>query len=142
MNRRTAACSALVASALLAAAAFAPAAPAGHTTTAPSVFVNVHVTISDTKLTLTPKVAPRGAAARFLIRNIGTKPHTFNFGSTKIGSGFQTGFARVIPPKSRQILLLYLNYRGRLAYSVDSARAGMKGLFDVGPTCAQCIQDN
>jgi hypothetical protein len=44
------------ASALLA-AAFAPALQARPQTTAPSILVNVHVTISDTKIKLTPSSA-------------------------------------------------------------------------------------
>lgn len=140
MSCRNGALTALVVSALLV-AAFAPAAPARPQTTSPSIFINVHVTISDTKITLTPNVAPRGSDARFLLRNIGTKAHLFTFGSTKVGSGFQTGFTRLVKPNTRQILLLYLSYRGTLPYFVDDARSGMKGRFTVGPTCALCIQD-
>jgi hypothetical protein len=122
-------------------AALAPLSLAAPRTTAPGVLVNVHVTISDTTIKLTPKTAPRGSDARFLIRNIGKKPHTFTLGAAKVRPGSPTGFTRAFPPKSHQIFVLLLTYRGTLPYSVDGGRSGMKGVFTIGETCALCIPD-
>lgn len=128
--------------ALLLGAILVPAAESQTRTTAPSVFVNVHVTLTDSKVIVSPKTAPRGSDARFIIRNIGTKPHSFT-----LITGAQHGFSRVFKPgKHATTLLLYLNYRGALTYygGDSSAQAGpaMRGTFLVGPTCTQCVQDD
>jgi hypothetical protein len=124
----------------------APSAEARPQTTAPNVFVNIHVTLTDTKVILTPKTAPRGSDARFIVKNTGTKPHTFTLGSSVLGANLQSGFSRTVQPKQSKILLLYLNARGALPYyggaTAKKSSPKMKGVFLVGPTCAECIQDN
>ncbi|MDP9225146.1 MAG: hypothetical protein M3P18_15125, partial [Actinomycetota bacterium] len=91
---------------------------------------------------VSPHTAPRGADARFLVRNIGTKPVTFTIGNGPHGVGVQTGFSRVFKPGTQKVLLLYLNYRGAIPYfSGDSfarAKPGTKGSFLVGAQCALC----
>jgi len=123
-----------------------PSALARPQTTAPNVFVNIHVTLTDSKVILFPKTAPRGSDARFIVTNKGTKPHTFTLGSSKLGAGLQSGFTRVVKPKQHQILLLYLNARGALPYyggaTAKKALPSMKGIFLVGPQCAECVQEN
>jgi hypothetical protein len=131
-----------VVASLLVVLVLAPLSAAELRTTAPGVLVNVHVTISDTKVTLTPKIAPRGSDARFVVRNIGKKAHTFTIGSNIVRPGFPTGFTRAFPPKSHKVFILFLTYRGTLPYRVDSGRSGMKGVFIVGDTCTLCIPDN
>jgi hypothetical protein len=107
------------------------AASARPQTTAPNIFVQIHVTITDTKVTLSPKTAPRGTDAQFIIRNAGSKPHTFTLGTTNRGQGVQTGFQRRVAPGKRQMLLLYLNYRGALPYHTDLA-GDRGGKFVIG----------
>jgi hypothetical protein len=127
-------------------AVLASAAVAQPQTTAPNVFVNIHVTLTDTKVILTPKTAPRGSDARFIVTNTGTKPHSFTLGSNKVSPALQSGFTRIVAPKHHEILLLYLNARGALPYyggaTPKKASPAMKGIFLVGATCAECIQDN
>jgi hypothetical protein len=128
------------------AAVLVPSAVARPQTTAPNVFVNIHVTLTDTKVILSPKTAPRGSDARFIVKNTGTKPHTFTLGSNRLGASSQSGFSRTVAPKQSKILLLYLNARGVLPYyggaSASKALPGMKGSFLVGPQCALCVQDD
>jgi hypothetical protein len=124
----------------------APSAGARPQTTAPNVFVNIHVTLTDTKVIMSPKTAPRGSDARFIVSNVGTKPHSFTLGSSKLGADLQSGFTRTVTPKHHEILLLYLNTRGALAYyggtTASKALPAMKGVFLVGPQCAQCVPDD
>ena len=103
-------------------------------TTDPTVFTEIAVTITDSRITVTPDHVERGEYARFVVHNLGRKPHTFTLGSTKgRGSGVQTGFSRMVKPQSEKILLLYLDYRGKLPYhsalKEDLKKPGMKGIF-------------
>jgi hypothetical protein len=120
----------LLGAAAVVAGVIATSAAAQPQTTAPNVFVKIHVTLTDTKVILSPKHAPRGTDAQFLVRNIGTKPHTFTFGTLKRGLGVQTGFSRLVKPGQHQVLLLYLNYRGVLPYYSDHGR--VQGKFIIG----------
>lgn len=128
------------------AAMLVPSALARPQTTAPNVFVNIHVTLTDTEVILSPKTAPRGSDARFIVKNLGTKPHSFTLGSSVLGANLQSGFSRTVQPKQSKILLLYLNARGALQYyggaTAKKSTPKMKGIFLVGPQCAECIQDN
>ena len=123
-----------------------PTASARPQTTAPNIFVNIHVTLTDTKVILSPKTAPRGSDARFIVKNTGTKPHSFTLGANQATPTLQSGFTRVVSPKKQEILLLYLNARGALSYyggsSPSKASPAMKGIFTVGAQCALCNQDN
>src|SRR5476649_2741945 len=127
-------------------AVLASSAYARPQTTAPNVFVNIHVTLTDTKVILSPKSAPRGSDARFIVTNTGTKPHSFTLGSSKLGANLQSGFTRTVNPKQHKILLLYLNTRGVLSYyggaTPKKASPAMKGIFLIGPQCAECVPDD
>jgi hypothetical protein len=127
-------------------AVLVPGAMARPQTTAPNVFVNIHVTLTDTKVILSPKTAPRGSDARFIVKNTGTKPHTFTLGSSRLGADSQSGFTRTVAPKQSKILLIYLNARGVLPYyggaTASKSLPAMKGSFLVGPQCALCVQDD
>ncbi len=120
----------------LLAGALVPAVQARPSTTAPNIFVKVNVTLTDSKIILSTNTAPRGTDAQFIVRNTGTKPHTFTLGTTKRGLGFQTGFTRVFKPGQHQVLLLYLNYRGVLPYysntPADLPKKAMHGTFVIG----------
>jgi hypothetical protein len=115
---------------------------AAEGTTTPTVYVTVNVTLSSSKVTLTPKSVPRGASARFVMRNIGPKPVVFSVGSQTPGLGVRFGFRTVVKPSKPQILLLYLSSRGLVPYYVGksyaAARSGTKGQLIVGAACARC----
>lgn len=121
---------------LLVVAACAPLAHARSETTAPDVIIDIHVTLTNSRIVLSRHNAPRGAYARFTIRNLGTRPHNFTLGKAKRGSGAQTGFSRTLKPRQKQILLLFLDYRGPLPYfaglPADRRKPGMRGVFTIG----------
>lgn len=99
-------------------------------TTAPPPVVDVRVTITDSAIRMSPKGAFRGDFARFILVNAGKKSHTFTFGGAKRGAGVQTGFTQPLKPRQQKILLLFLDYRGRITY-YDRARPSIKGIFTI-----------
>jgi hypothetical protein len=130
---------------LLLVVALVPAAQAHARpqTTAPNVFFNIHVTLTNARIIVDKHRAPRGTYARFVIRNVGTRPLNFTLGRAKRGTGAQSGFSRTLKPRQRQILLLFLDYRGTIPYSsslpADRAKPGMKGVFTIGGCIAQSV---
>jgi hypothetical protein len=104
-------------------------------TTAPPPVVDVRVTITDSAISMSPRSAVRGAFARFILINLGTKPHALTLGTAKRGTGKQTGFSSSLRPKQQKVLLLFLDYRGRLPYfgslPADRTKSGMKGVFTI-----------
>ena len=102
-------------------------------TTVPTVVVPVRITLTDSAIRVTPKQAPRAALGRFILSNKGTKRHAFTLARTKTGSGTQKGFTKVLEPGKRAEVLLYLDYRGRIAYRgslpADRTKVAMKGSF-------------
>jgi hypothetical protein len=139
MSRRLLALLVLV----LASPALASAAQARPQTTAPTVFYNVHVTLTNTRIVLDTHRAPRGTYARFVIRNLDTRPHNFTLGKARRGTGAQSGFSRTLKPRQKQILLLFLDYRGPIPYSgglpADRAKPGMKGIFTIGGCVSESV---
>jgi hypothetical protein len=117
-------------------------ASGSSSTTQPSVFVPIHVTISDSKVTISPKSEPRGSTARFIVKNTGSKPVTFSVGKESPGLGVRFGFRTVLRPGAGKTLLLYLAARGRVPYYVGGsygrAKASQKGQLVVGATCSVC----
>jgi len=106
-------------------------------TTAPDSYVNIDVTMTDTKFTLSRHTGPAGSDARFILHNIGKKAHSFQLGTAKSGIGFQSGFNALVKPGQQKILILYLDYRGaKVPYfgnlPADRNKPGMKGMFTVG----------
>ena len=130
----------ILVAAVLVGVAFVPAGYSRTTTTAPNVYISIHVTLTDSKVIVSPRSAPRGSDARFIVRNIGKKPRNFT-----VRTGALTGFSRVFKPGKRAVLLLYLGYRGTMPYysgaTFASTPAAMKGNLLIGATCAACIQD-
>jgi hypothetical protein len=104
-------------------------------TTAPPAVAPVRVTITDSKISLTPSRAQRGTYARFLLVNLGKKPHTFTIGHLKHASGEQTGFKKELRPNETAIVFLFLDYRGALPYlsshPADRSKPGMRGVFRI-----------
>lgn len=114
-------------------------------TTAPDSYVNIKVTMTDTKFTLSRHSGPAGSDARFIIRDVGKKPHAFQLGTAKSGQGFQSGFNTTVKPGQQKILILYLDYRGaKVPYfgslPADRNNAAMKGIFTVGKCLAVSAQ--
>jgi hypothetical protein len=128
---------------VLASLALAPAAQARPQTTAPTVFFNINVTLTSSRIVLDKHRAPRGTYARFIIRNVDTRPHNFTLGKARRGTGAQSGFSRTLKPRQKQILLLFLDYRGPIPYlgglPADRSKPGMKGVFTIGGCIAQSV---
>jgi hypothetical protein len=128
---------------VLASLALVPAARARPQTTAPTVFFNIHVTLTNSRILLDKHSAPRGTYARFIIRNVDTRPHNFTLGKARRGTGAQSGFSRTLKPRQKQILLLFLDYRGPMPYigglRADRSKPGMKGVFTVGGCVSQSV---
>jgi hypothetical protein len=110
-------------------------AAAGPQTTAPPPVVDIRVTITDRAVKMTPNSAYRGDYARFTLINTGKKAHTLAFGHGKRGTGVQTGFTAALKPSQQKILLLFLDYRGKVPYAgtlpADRTKARMKGSFTI-----------
>jgi hypothetical protein len=107
------------------------------TTTEPTEIIDYNVALRDSGITVTPKVGERGTAGRFIVRNFGKKAHTFTVGTDKVvvlhKAGLSTG---IMNPRSRaKILLLFFDYRGKLAYRsiapADRTNPRMRGFFTI-----------
>jgi hypothetical protein len=119
------------------AVALAPAAQGSFSpdTTAPPPVVTIKVMITDSKIAMSPRRAQRGVMARFILINLGKRPHTFKLGHEQHGTGTQTGFTKALKPSAQEVLIYYLDYRGRLPYlaplPADRSKPGMKGIFTI-----------
>ena len=104
-------------------------------TTAPPAIIPIKITMTDTAFSVTPKSAPRAAFGRFILTNRGKKAHAFTLGSEKRGIGIQTGFTKMLKPDQQAILVLFLDYRGRIAYRgslpADRNKTRMKGFIRI-----------
>jgi hypothetical protein len=126
-----------VALGIAAIAALVPASQslAESETTAPPPLVDVKITITDSRFAVSPKRARRGSLARFILVNLGRKPHAFKLGHQRRGTGAQTGFTTAVPAGKQKVNILFLDYRGTLAYSpalpTDRAKRGMTGNFTI-----------
>jgi len=104
-------------------------------TTAPPQVANIKITISDTGIRVSPKIAQRGSMGRFILVNVGKKPHTIVFGSERRGTGVQTGFTKSLKPSQQSVLLLFLDFRGLLPYRAtlpaDRSKPAMQGNFRI-----------
>ena len=121
---------------LLAAALVPAARGSAPQTTVPDVFLTVHVTLTDSRISLDRRSAGRGDEVRFIMRNAGTKLHNFTLGGNAVrGTGRQTGFSSTLKPKQEKFILLFMDYRGPIPYhsklSHDLRKPGMRGVFTV-----------
>ena len=127
----------LLALAAVSAVALVPAAQSADQprTTAPPQVANIKITISDTAIRMSPKIAQRGSMGRFIVVNIGKKPHTIVLGSERRGTGVQTGFAKSVKPSQQAVLLLFLDFRGLIPYRAtlpaDRSKPAMQGTFRI-----------
>lgn len=86
-----------------------------QTTNEPAIFT-VKGTLTDRSVRLTPGHAARGSIVTFIVTNRGRKTHRFVLGDPKRGLGHGEGFARTLRPNQQATMVMYLNYRGTLAY--------------------------
>lgn len=93
-----------------------------ETTNSPAIFT-AKVTITDTSIVMHPNHASRGSYVSFIVTNRGRKKQTFVFGDVKRGAGHTTGFARTLAPSHQLTVVLYLDYRGVVRYSVHAPSA-------------------
>ena len=104
-------------------------------TTAPPPASNIKVTITDTGVTISPKLAQRGSMGRFILVNTGKKPHTFVLGHERRGTGVQTGFKKALKPSQQSVLILFLDFRGAIPYHsplpADKSKPRMQGIFRI-----------
>jgi hypothetical protein len=125
----------LILVAMLPAFSLVATARAGPLTTAPTLVLNVHVTITNTRIVLDRHSAPRGVEARFIVENVTAEAHNITLSATKATGSAQRGFSRTLKPHQRAIVLLFLDYRTRLPYfsglPADRGKPGMRGLFTV-----------
>ena len=104
-------------------------------TTAPPQVITVKIMITDSAIHMTPRSAPRGDLGRFILVNAGKKRHVFSLGHQRRQTGSQTGFVKALKPGEQSVLILFLDYRGKLPYlgslPADRANAKMKGTFTI-----------
>jgi hypothetical protein len=92
------------------------------------------VTITDTSIVMHPNHAARGSYVSFIVTNRGHKKQTFVFGDVRRGAGRTTGFARTLAPSRQLTVVLYLDYRGVVRYSIHApsrTTATAKGTFRI-----------
>lgn len=118
--------------AILTALSVGTVAQAHPLTTRPSLALDVRVTITDMRIVLDRRSAPRGVDARFHIRNAGAKTHNFTLSGPKFGNR-QQGFSRTLKPGQNVNVRLFLEVRARQPYfsrlTADRFKPGMRGTF-------------
>jgi hypothetical protein len=66
------------------------------------------------------------------VRNVGKTIHSFTIGKqTARRTAARRAFTLTVKPRRQQILLLYLDYRGKLPYYADLNRSGARGVFTI-----------
>ena len=127
----------LLALAAVSAVALVPAAQSADQprTTAPPQVANIKITVTDAGIRLSPKIAQRGSMGRFILVNVGKKPHTIVLGHERRGTGVQTGFTKSLRPGQQAVLLLFLDFRGLIPYRAtlpaDRSKPAMQGTFRI-----------
>lgn len=94
----------------------APVLARPTTTNAPAIFT-VKVTLTDRGIAVTPNHAARGSTVTFILTNRGRKRHIFVLGSATPKVGTQ-GFARTLGPSQQSRVVIFLNFRGTIKYSL------------------------
>jgi hypothetical protein len=120
--------------ALAAVTASSLTAGAAQATTGPALYYTIHVTISDTKITMSRQDLPRTYSARFDIRNVGTKTHSFTLGSKLNGKA--TVVSRTLKPKTHAVAyFIQSDERGVLRFyslvPADARNKGLQGVFTI-----------
>src|SRR5262249_5266142 len=105
-------------------------------TTEPDDYIDVHVTLTDRKITLSDRTADRGSGITLHVKNSGTKPHNFTFvGPGAVGLSNNGLGTPTLKPGQTSVLQVYLDYRGAIPYRStvkgDVTRITMRGVFFV-----------
>lgn len=110
----------------------APGFARPQTTNAPPI-LTIKVTITDNSITVRPNSAARGTNTIFILTNRGTKTQRWVLGDTARGAGKKIGFASTLGPNQQKTVVMFLDYRGLLPYSISSAtgKAALKGSFTI-----------
>ena len=102
-------------------------------TTEPTEWVDIRITITDSRIRLSRTTVERGVVGRFIVRNIGVKTHDFTFGDPNSPGGHVT--TGPLKRNGKKTLLAFLDYRGSFPYQstikADQNRAGMKGKLTI-----------
>lgn len=119
--------------AVLPALLLAGAAHARGLTTRPTLVMDVRVAISDERIAVDPRRAPRGVEARFVIKNHGTKRHNFTLNGKKGPTGIREAVSATLDPGQTKTVQLLLDFRARIPYfgglQADRTKPGMRGIF-------------
>ena len=105
-------------------------------TTEPEDYIQVTVTITDTRIIMSDHEAARGEGVDFHIKNIGKKPHNFVLiGDRAIGLAREGLGTPVLLPRKTWVLQVFMDLRGDLPYrstiKTDRTKPGMRGTFTV-----------
>jgi hypothetical protein len=111
------------------------AAHAQPQTTVPASVLSIHVTITDSRITLSRHDVPRGVEGRFVITNVGTKKHNFTLDAGAPSANTTPLLTRTLAPHKQAVVPLFLDYRGNVRYldrlAADRNKPGMRGVFVV-----------
>jgi uncharacterized cupredoxin-like copper-binding protein len=111
----------------------AGAAHARGLTTRPTLVFDIRVTMSDERIAVDPRRAPRGVEARFIIKNEGSKKHNFTLNGKKSPAGMRQAVSETLDPGKTKTVQLLLDFRARIPYlgglDADRAKPGMRGVF-------------
>ena len=117
---------------VLAALGLAVTGLAALRTTAPGAYLTVRVTLTDKGVSMSPRTAPRGTVAIFLISNRSGAPHSLLVGDVARGPGKKIGFLVKLEPNGQKRIVMFLDYRGPLPYgSADLGKTRLQGTFRV-----------
>ncbi len=113
-----------------------PAAAAGTArprTTEPTDIIDIRVTITDSRMRVSPTTIERGVVARFIVRNLGTRVHDFTFGDPSSPAGHVT--SGPLKRNGRKTILAFMDYRGTFPYQstvkTDANKPGFKGRLTI-----------
>ena len=95
--------------------------------------MDIRVAISDQRIAVEPRQAPRGVEARFVIKNRGSKKHNFTLNGKKGPNGIREAVSETLDPGQTKTVQLLLDFRARIPYfgglKADRAKPGMRGVF-------------
>ena len=106
-------------------------------TTEPSVYNDIDVTLTDSRIVLSEVVSQRGQGVNFHVKNVGKRVHNFTLLAQGIAiglghEGFSSGNLRT---NQTAVVQIYLDYRGKFTYRSttrpDRPKPGMHGTFTV-----------
>jgi hypothetical protein len=105
-------------------------------TTEPGEIIDVTVTITDSKITLSDYDADRGAQIDFHVVNKGRRAHNFVLRGTGPIALSSLGLGtNLIRPKGKAVLQVFLDFRGDMIFKstvrADQVKPGMKGTFSI-----------